>query len=93
MPARDTGGDWYLIGQHAARASPGVGGRYLIRALHHCGEPGRRNDVTVKLAAVYERLGDLYTSTGRFTRAHQHYKQVAHCPPRRSNASDACLVI
>ena len=30
----------------------------------------------MKLAGAYERLGALYTATGRFTRAHQHYKQV-----------------
>jgi hypothetical protein len=28
-----------------------------------------------KLAGLYERLGEHFTSTGRFTRAHQHYKQ------------------
>ena len=39
-----------------------------------------------KLAGAYERLGDLYTSTGRFTRAHQHYKQVGAGPVDHARA-------
>ena len=39
-----------------------------------------------KLAGAYERLGDLYTSTGRFTRAHQHYKQVGAGPVDHTRA-------
>eukprot|EP00960_Hanusia_phi_P039868 754100-Hanusia_phi.AAC.1 len=49
--------------------------RYLIRALQHCHTSSRRSDLTVKLGSVYERLGEHYTGTGRFTRAHQHYRQ------------------
>jgi len=50
--------------------------RYLIRSLQFCNASGRRNDLTNKLASVYSNLGAHYITTGRFTRAHQHYQQV-----------------
>ncbi|EKX54498.1 hypothetical protein GUITHDRAFT_99979 [Guillardia theta CCMP2712] len=49
--------------------------RYLIRAIQHCHTHSRRSDLMVKLGSVYEKLGEHYTGTGRFTRAHQHYRQ------------------